>query len=371
MNALRLLIVAACVVASGLAQADMKVVSEGKAIQVRADELIVRSARVGREFLIEVTPVDQVKSGRRYAAVYALDGGFGIAGPAARMLTAGQRTEPFFVIAIGYPNAMGRYLGPRNTDLAHRRVKYNGREFGGGGAAFEAFILEELRPYLESRYPLDPKKAVLLGHSGGGLFAATVLVTKPDAFSGYVIGGLPVVYESPLPQQAKTIAPRGNGQRVFIGLAPMDALNSGSDQFGGPLSGPESKFKVRQEIFADETHNSEYLQLLARGLPFVLPTETAEMIATKVTPEVLDRYAGTYRIDAQQTLKITRRGTNLVAELLSDELPRLVPLEADSETRFFSRAMNAIVTFERLSNGKSPRLVIRRGGVETMAPRIE
>jgi Putative esterase len=359
------------------ASAQMKVVSEGRAIQPRTDELLIHSERIGRDFLVEVTLLDQVQPGRRYAAVYALDGGLGIVGPASRLLVAGRRTVPFFVVAIGYPNAVARHLGQRNTDLVHRRVKFDdGREFGGGGGAFEAFIMQDLRPYLEQRYPLDPKRAVLFGHSGGGLFTATVLVTNPDAFHAYVIGGLPIrmpdlAEDSPLPQQAKVIAPRGRGQRVYIGFAPLDALNNAADRFAAPLSGPESKFKVLQERYEEETHNSEYLQLIARGLPFVLPTETSQMVATAVAREVLDRHVGVYRMDVERVLEITRNGNQLLARIdTGGQKGGLFPLAAASDTRFFSQATDSILTFDPPVNGKSPRLLARTVDEEAQAERV-
>lgn len=360
--------------------AQMTVKSEGRAIQVRTDELTIHSPRIGRDFLVEVALPDQVQPGRKYAAVYAVDGGLGIAGPASRLLVAGSRTVPFFVVSIGYPNSMARHLGPRNTDLVHRASKHGGRTIGGGGRAFEAFIREDLRPYLERRYPLDRERAVLLGHSGGGLFAASVLVTDPDAFSGYVIGGLPLLWKEQedafLIERAKAIAPRANGQRVFIGFAPLDALNTNADRFAAHLSGPGSRFKVRQELFADETHNSEYLQLIARGLPFVLPTETSQMTAVAVKSAILDRYVGTYRLDAQRVLEISRRDNVLYGRVntLADgylDVGGRAPFEAASETQFFSRSVDTILTFDPPRNGKSPSVMTRTYALETKATREE
>ena len=353
---LRYLMCVALLLVGEAAQAQLKVVSESRATQVRTDALVIHSERIGRDFLIEVTLLDQPRPGRKYAAVYAVDAGLGVAGPISRLLVAGRRTAPHFVIAIGYANSLGRHLGPRNTDLVHERVEIEGRQVGGGGGAFEAFITQDLRPYLERRYPLDPGRAVLIGHSGGGLFAATVLVTHPDAFAGYVIGGLPLRTDSKLPQQAKAVAPRGGGRRVFIGLAPMDARNTQADQLAAPLSGPGSRLEVRQEVFPEETHNSVYVQLLMRGLPFVLPTETAGMIAIPLTPQILDRYVGAYRIDAKRVLAISRSGTQLFGRL---NLGGLFPLEASTAQSFFSRENDLSLTFEATVEGKAQSVTAR------------
>ena len=356
--------------------APIEVKSESRAIQLRTDELLIHSDRIGRDFLVEVTLLDGVQPGRTYAAVYAVDGGLGVAGPASRLLVAGHRTAPYFTVSIGYPNSLGRHLGPRNTDLAHEKVTIDSREIGGGGAAFEAFIREDLRPYLEKRYPLDPARAVLLGHSAGGMFAAHVLVRNPQAFAGYVIGGLPFVFKEQkdmfLAERAKVTAARAHGQRVFIGLTPLDALNTRSDQFAALLSGVDSKLNVRQEVFADETHNSEYLQLMARGLPFVLPTETAQMTAARIEPALLGRYEGSYRLDAERLLEISRRGNQLFGRIntLKEgywDQSGMFPLEAASEAQFFSRPVDVILTFAPPVNGHAPNVIAQISDREVTA----
>lgn len=353
--------------ATAPASTRMQVMSEGKALQVRTDEIVVHSERIGRDFLVEITYPDRVEPGRKYSALYAVDAGFGVAGPASHLLIAGQKTAPFFTVAIGYPNEAGRYIGHRNTDLVHRRVELNGRMTGGGGEAFETFILEELRPFLEARYPLDPHRAVLFGHSGGGLFTATVLVRKPAAFSAYLIGSLPLIAQSPLREQAREVAPRGEGRRVFIGMAPGDIPTMHSDEFAAPLSSPDSTFKVRQEIFAGETHNSVYLMLLSKGLPFVLPTSAGELTAVRADPQSIERVTGSYRLEDGTVATFTRRGDRLTGRL-GDGAE--VALEAASERQFFSVEYNSVVTFDA-GPARAQTATLRTREVDRSLQRIE
>ncbi len=56
----------------------------------------------------------------------------------------------------------------------------------GGSAAFIQFIGEELIPFIDTNYrTLDAR--LLIGQSLGGLFAAEVLLKKPELFHGYLI----------------------------------------------------------------------------------------------------------------------------------------------------------------------------------------
>ena len=68
-------------------------------------------------------------------------------------------------------------------------------------------------------------------------------------------------------------ASRGHGKRVFVGLSPDDVGARGSDRFAPALTGKDSTFVVRSEVFDGESHVSSYLALVTRGLPYVLPPQ--------------------------------------------------------------------------------------------------
>lgn len=81
-------IVAASIAAASLpgraVAQDLAVVEEGPAVQARAAQFIVRSRHAERDYLIQVTPPARppVFPGQKAAVVYALDGGWGVAGAA-------------------------------------------------------------------------------------------------------------------------------------------------------------------------------------------------------------------------------------------------------------------------------------------------
>jgi len=265
---------AICTSCTGIAHAAMTIVSDTKpAIVVRTDEIVVHSAEIGRDYIIEVTLPD-LPPDKKAPVVYALDGGYGIVGPAARLMAGGNRIAPAYIVSIGYPNPRGHNFGPREADFLHKKITLGDRTLGGGGAAFESFLLKEVRPMIEARYAIDPKCSVLVGHSSGAIFATTMLLTHPDAFSAYVIGSMPIRgYDSTIPDQLRAIAAHGDGKRVFVGLSPDDVAARGSDAYAPALTGKESTFQVRSEVFEGESHVSSYLALVTRGLPFVLPPE--------------------------------------------------------------------------------------------------
>lgn len=55
----------------------------------------------------------------------------------------------------------------------------------GGAENFLGFISDELLPWVDQNYRTHPYR-ILVGHSLGGLFAITTLVTRPEVFNGYI-----------------------------------------------------------------------------------------------------------------------------------------------------------------------------------------
>ncbi len=83
-----------------------------------------------------------------------------------RQFAVGGGMENALIVSVNTPD------DKRDISLLHARVENDGRPLGGGGAAFEAFLLDELRPFIEARYPADADNSILFGHSFGGAFAA-------------------------------------------------------------------------------------------------------------------------------------------------------------------------------------------------------
>jgi len=87
------------------------------------------------------------------------------------------RMPPAYVVAV--PNTADRThdLTPATRDT--------GFATAGGADRMAQFLTDELLPEIERRYATAPFR-VLIGHSFGGLFAANLWLTRPDAFQAYI-----------------------------------------------------------------------------------------------------------------------------------------------------------------------------------------
>jgi predicted alpha/beta superfamily hydrolase len=196
--------------------------------------------------------------------------------PTARLLPAERVTQSTYVVGIGFPEeGFMDYGVRRGRDLIHIAQKsQNPTGQGGGGAAFERFIKEELRPLIEGRYPVNGAQSVLAGHSYGGLFTATVLANDPDAFAGYMIGSPSLQMDPALAEKVRAAASRGHG-RVFISCGANEGSNPAAmigytDALEAALKTAGSGFSVARKTFPDETHTSSQGAWISAGLRYVL-----------------------------------------------------------------------------------------------------
>lgn len=378
---------ALAVTAAAQSAPKLKVVSEAVYSPGGAQQFVLHSARVGRDFLVVVTspPTTSVLDGslpspptpadQKFPAIYALDAGWGIAGPLAQMMAQTQIMLPVYVISIGYPSGQS---DPRNTDLLHRAFTDNGQTYGGGGATFQKFLTEDLRPFLESRYPLDPRKAILFGHSFSGLFTANVLASSPDAFSGYIIGS-PSVWADPqlLPDLAAAVS-KGKGQQVYLGVGEREnddlggrrapTTLQGVDQIATTLSAPSSTFKVEKHVFAGGTHISYYPMLVPAAFAWMQPPAGAGRTSVSLTPEELEQVVGAYRLPDGRVVTIRRDRAKIFARVTG--MPGETELLAESSRRFFlPGGFDVLYTFEGSAGSHAGSLLVRVNGTESRAVR--
>ena len=199
------------------------------------------------------------------------------------------------VVGIGYPteerfDAERRYYDltpPTNPDLIP--LHKDGPPRTGGRDAFLAFMLDDLKPTIESHVPVDRTRQTLFGHSLGGLFALHVLFEKPGTFQNYVAAdpsiwwnGRSILKEMatfrghPLRQPARLLIETGGAKRERPNIsaelrARLEALRGGPNgmDVAAALRGMP-KLEVHAHRFEKEDHGSMLPLAVADTLPFAL-----------------------------------------------------------------------------------------------------
>jgi predicted alpha/beta superfamily hydrolase len=135
-----------------------------------------------------------------YPVLYVLDGGayFDSFADAARLRSAlGDGIEPAVIVGIGYPgDDIARTMRERSFDLTPTQpdAATTARDAAapgpvtkyGGADSFLTVIQTEIKPRIAAMLPIDPSRAMLFGHSLGGLFVLHALFTHPEDFSTWL-----------------------------------------------------------------------------------------------------------------------------------------------------------------------------------------
>ena len=357
----------------------LTVVSEGK-YPAGVRHFVVRSALVGRNFDIVVSPppifaswvsADLKAAGskqlkQKLPAIYALDAGYGIAGPIAQMMVGVGAMSPAYIVSVGYGDHDHRW---HNTDLLYRPVTKDGVTYGGGGATFLAFLTEELRPFLEARYPLDPSQAILLGHSFGGLFAANVLAQSPGAFDGYVIAS-PSVWMDPQVLARLSSAGKRDERRVFIAAGEQEEprMLDGVSRLDAILTTAPSALEVARRVFPTEDHISYYPLLVQAAFRWMLPPPGTGRTAIVLPSQDLQRIAGVYKLADGRSVTVTLEAGKAFVQVTGT--PGQSELLAETPQRFFlPGGYNVLMTFGGPMDAPASSLIVEMNGTQLHADR--
>ena len=244
---------------------------EGPAAVAHATQFKVHSSILNRDYEIYVAEPARAEPGVRAPAVYVLDGdtAFALVASIARRLAQGGEMAPAYVVGIGYG------AGPNLRDHDYLHASLDDVPGSGGGAKFEQFLLQEVKPLIEARYPTDPARAVLTGHSFGGLFVANVLVRHPQAFAGWLVSsGSLWVQDEAVVKSAKALskAGLGKGRKLFVsvGATEGDGMIQPAMDYAKLLGDRASGFQVSSQVWDGESHISVPPIAYTRGLRLLL-----------------------------------------------------------------------------------------------------
>jgi predicted alpha/beta superfamily hydrolase len=330
----------------------LKVVSNNPPGMPGYSSFVLHSDRIGRDFTVTVNTPSAVVflPGQKLPVIYALDNGYGLAGAQGSLLSNTSAMEPAIIVSVGYQPWETRF---RNTDLLHNKLTQDKVTIGGGGAAFEAFLLEDLKPFIEAKYPADPARSVLFGHSFGGLFAANVFADKPDAFYGYIIGSASAWADPTLIARVTAAAPRARGQRIYLTVGEKEGAGKPgggttmTDGYSGLLKALRGQPGVilKAQLYKGETHMSYYPRLVADGFPAVLPPAMPlGAFQAKLPEATLAKYAGDYSLPDGRKFTITADKDGFVYGRVTGLLQ--VGLQQNGPDRFYAPAADANITFD-------------------------
>ncbi len=242
----------------------------------------LEASNINQTFRICVAlPMQPVEKGKLLPVVYVLDGDgmFGTAELASKVLQLGRDVPQMIVVGVGYYfegldgwDKQIRIGDARMRDLTPSHDP--AFPIGGGAGPFLDFLNSEVKPFIESRYPVDTSDQTIVGHSLSALFVLHTLLHSPESFHRYVAGSPSLWWnQSEMLKEVGTSAERISAKAVYVSIGGLEGdaepyrSQSNFETFSTWLQGHASPdLNLTVDILADETHVSAQSRTIVRGL---------------------------------------------------------------------------------------------------------
>lgn len=231
-------------------------------------EFQIESSYASATYDIKIAlPENYDPQNKKYATIYLLDGkdNFKFVAHHCKEISEKKSTENVMVVSIGY----GR---DRALDYTPTKVKSG----SGGAPEFMQFLMNELKPLLESEYAADTtrRSRVILGHSFGGLFGAFAFTKHNNFFGNYLMLSPSLWWDNEVllqyEQDDRSII-SNKDQLVFLGIGKLE--NSGRMQapfeaFYQRMSKYYSSMKLEKNSVAGMEHMGSKNPNIIKALEF-------------------------------------------------------------------------------------------------------
>lgn len=210
------------------------------------------------------------------SVIYMLDGG---ALPPLLLPDLLARNPGLAVVGVGHDRARAFSPADRYFDYAPAVLpeeQENLHHPSGGADAFSTLLTGELRQLAEDGLDIDPARRSLWGHSLGGIFVLTQMLTAPQHFTGYVAASPSVWMAEGTMTGLVDAAPSLDGCRLLCTLGDNES-RSGEPPLERPTPAPATirlldrldrrgDLLARREVFPGARHGPA----LALSLPLAL-----------------------------------------------------------------------------------------------------
>lgn len=262
----------------------------------------IRAAALQRDYtlMVALPPGYDASAERRYPVLFTTDAPTSFALVRAmhlRLRAGGRGLEDAIIVGLGDAVGDSRQYSRRRdytpsphgdidarSDMPGRPVRY------GEADGYMRHLRDEVFPFLEARYRIDPARRIYAGHSYGGLFGAHVLLSEPRLFSRYILISPSLWYG----RRLMIARERGYALRHKDLPAEVLFMIGGEETVPDPDTEPHASarhamvedmeelarnlrargypsLKLETRIFPGEDHGSVYVPAIRAGLEWALP----------------------------------------------------------------------------------------------------
>lgn len=290
-----------------LSTADSLWAKDGRKDVVIGEERTIFSRILNEDrTLIIGKPDNYDRTHARYAVLFLLDGdhNFHYTSGLVQYLARHRTIPDLLIIAIPNTNRPRDLTPPSQEPRDTERLSSHG-----GAANFQAFLADELIPWVDANYRTRPYR-ILIGHSFGGLFAIHTLITRPERFNAYIAISPSLQWDGQrLVGRAEAFFDKTRQLDVSFFMTAADEgreLLGGARKLAGVLDAKAPRgFEWHFEHFPLETHGTVPLRSTHQGLEFIFADWNMRDPYMTYNEEGIE---GIERFYERTNRKFTRRG---------------------------------------------------------------
>jgi predicted alpha/beta superfamily hydrolase len=318
---------------------------------------MMSTAVPGQQYVLQISlPGNYAKSYKKYPVLYLMDSQWDF--PLVTALYGEQYYDGFIpeIIIVGITWG-GSHPNPDSLRARdYTPTKQNGVAQSGGADKFLSFMKNELFPFIEKNYNADPNERILMGCSLGGLFTLYTLFTQPDMFNKYVAASPAYGWDNEVIYQNlnKYFQKSNPPSRLFMCIGGVESSVAGFDKLTKTLRDhATSSLQIESRILENTGHSGTKGEGFARGLQFVFKRPSL-----KLSPNILNKYVGTYVFDNGMPVDVKGESGGLVAYSHNNK----IILYASSENDFYSTTGFLNVHFKKDEKGNVSGFQLDRYG---------
>lgn len=193
----------------------------------------------GYQVFVALPPSYAAQPQRRYPVLYATDADYAfpiIRQLARRLNVEGPQVEEFILIGLSYGKGENGGVSRQRdyTPTPNGPSTASPNAIHGQAQAYQQYLRDQVKPFVNARYRADPAKAIFLGHSYGALLGTQILFTEPGLFSSYILGSPSLWYDKRHALKLEASYAKQNqdlSAKVYLYVGQYEALRKGDRRY--------------------------------------------------------------------------------------------------------------------------------------------
>ena len=247
----------------------------------------------GYQVFVALPPSYATQPQRTYPVLYVTDADYAfpiIRQLARRLNVEGPQIEEFILVGLSYGKGEdGGFSRKRDyTPTPNGPSTASPDSIHGQAQAYQQYLRDQVKPFVNDRYRAAPARAIFLGHSYGALLGTQILFTEPGMFSGYILGSPSLWYDKRHALKLEAGYARQNQDlkaNVYLYVGAYEALRKGDPRYNQTVdmvadnraleaalrSRKYPNLKLKSAVLNDEDHLSVAPRGFTQGLKYLLP----------------------------------------------------------------------------------------------------